>query len=555
MVWDTIVIGSGAGGLTAAVALARAGQRVLVLEQHYLPGGWCHSFTLEGYRFSPGVHYIGQLQAGGQIRRMYEGLGLSRYLEFCEMNPDGYDHMLIAGERFDIPKGRDRYLARLLARFPEERAGLVRYFETLDDIALGLEGMEDGLTLAKIALLPFRHPHLVRGALKTLSSLLNRCVENPALRAILAGQCGNHGLPPSRASLALHASMTRHYYDGAFYPRGGAKSIPQAMIKILQQRRGKIRMRTRVRRILLDGARAVGVELEDGERIHAGSVISNADPALTFGKLVAEERGRRERRKAQRMEYTTSLLSVFCAVDLDLRAMGFDSGNYWWYRHRDLEHIYRATERSLPRREVDGLFVTVTTLKDPGHVSQPGRHTIEMFTFVPYGPFARFSRSTQGLRGPEYEQLKEALGQKMLDAAEHVIPGIREHLRFFTVGTPLTNDFYCETHRGASYGTAKTPWQLGPFSFRTRTSIRGLYLCGQSTLSHGVAGAALSGLIAAREVLGTKRIEDLLGPADGSLRVFPADEPELWLPGAARGAEIPWQPSASERRVEGLRAR
>jgi phytoene dehydrogenase-like protein len=68
MAWDTIVIGSGPGGLTAAVALARAGQRVLVLEQHTLPGGWTHSFTLQGYRFSPGVHYPGNLQDGGWRR-------------------------------------------------------------------------------------------------------------------------------------------------------------------------------------------------------------------------------------------------------------------------------------------------------------------------------------------------------------------------------------------------------------------------------------------------------------------------------------------------------
>src|SRR5689334_24350360 len=99
--WDTIVIGSGSGGLTAAVALARAGQRVLVLEQHYLPGGWCHSFTLGGYRFSPGVHYLGQLQPGGQLRQIYEGLGIWPHLEFHELNPDGYDHMLVAGQRFD----------------------------------------------------------------------------------------------------------------------------------------------------------------------------------------------------------------------------------------------------------------------------------------------------------------------------------------------------------------------------------------------------------------------------------------------------------------------
>src|SRR4051812_35060623 len=129
--WDTIVIGSGSGGLTAAVALARAGQHVLVLEQHYLPGGWCQSFSLGGYHFSPGVHYIGELGPGGTTRRLYEGLGLAHELAFCELNPDGIDHVLFGGDRFDIPRGFERYMARLVARFPHEREGLTRYFDTI----------------------------------------------------------------------------------------------------------------------------------------------------------------------------------------------------------------------------------------------------------------------------------------------------------------------------------------------------------------------------------------------------------------------------------------
>ncbi|HID35729.1 MAG TPA: FAD-dependent oxidoreductase, partial [Anaerolineae bacterium] len=93
--YDVIVIGSGAGGLAAAVPLAQAGKRTLVLEQHEIPGGWSQTFTLNGYRFSPGVHYIGELDEGGWLRSVYEGLGVSRDLIFFELNPDGYDHVFL----------------------------------------------------------------------------------------------------------------------------------------------------------------------------------------------------------------------------------------------------------------------------------------------------------------------------------------------------------------------------------------------------------------------------------------------------------------------------
>ena len=102
--YDVIVIGSGAGGLTAVVALAQAGKKVLVLEQHDRPGGWTHSFTLNGYCFSPGVHYIGSLEEGGGLRRIYDGLGVSGDLTFCELNPDGYDHIIVVDKRVGADK-------------------------------------------------------------------------------------------------------------------------------------------------------------------------------------------------------------------------------------------------------------------------------------------------------------------------------------------------------------------------------------------------------------------------------------------------------------------
>lgn len=526
--WDTIVIGSGSAGLTAAVALTRAGQRVLVLEQHRLPGGRCQTFSLEGYRFSPGIHYLGGLGPGGDLRRLYEGLGLSDDLEFCEMNPEGFDHFLIEGERFDVPKGFARYFARLCARFPGEREGLERYFTTLHHVHGDLRRGGESLSFPAVLGVPVAAPALVAWGFRTQGALLDRCVGDPLLRAILSAPSGNHGLAPSRVSLPLHAGMIAHHYDGAFYPRGGAERIVLALIKALRLRGGQIRLRAQVRRILLDRGRVCGVELASGERILAPNVISSADPAVTFGDLLPPEHGQQESRKVRRM-YSVSLLSVLCAVELDLRRLGYDSGNYWWYRHRDVGAIYARAEENMPGAQVDGIFLAITTLKDPGH-RHDGRHTLEMFTFVPPTLLARWTGTAPGERGPAYERFKESLGDELVACAEQVIPGLRRAMVFRSVSSPLSHD-YCAAPRCA-FGTTKTPWQVAPLSFATESSVAGLHSCGASTIGHGVAGAAMTGLWAAKMVLHAERAEDLLGPADGSLRVYPSEEPETWLRGA-----------------------
>src|SRR5688500_8875913 len=125
--FDTLIVGSGAGGLASAICRARAGKKVLVLEQHDVPGGWCHSFQLHGQRFSPGVHYIGLVDAGQSTNQLYAGLGAANDLAFFRMNPKGYEHCWIGDEKIDLPASLKALGESLSKRFPLESKRLKKY--------------------------------------------------------------------------------------------------------------------------------------------------------------------------------------------------------------------------------------------------------------------------------------------------------------------------------------------------------------------------------------------------------------------------------------------
>lgn len=526
--YDTIIIGSGAGGLSAAICLARAGQKVLVLEQHDVPGGWCHSFYLNGYRFTPGVHYLGLLNKGESTCNLYEGLGIANDIAFFRMNPKAYEHCWIGDERIDIPAGFENAKESLGKLFPDEKKGLDKYLNLVTTINDELQLIPKVKGFWEHVTIPFRTKHMGKYSVFSLKKVIGKHIKSPLLKAVLNIQIGDHGLAPSRTSFTLHAAVMGHYTTGGYYPVGGGGALVKAMTNALKKHGGEIQTGKMVKQILLDGGkkkRVIGVELENGTRILAKRIVSNADPAKTFLDMVGKENiSSKLLKRLGKTKYSCTSLMLFLTVDMDVRKAGLDSGNIWMMNNENLDTVFEDAQKIdiLSEDVFPGMFVSCTTLKDP--ISFDGRyHTIEAITYINHESFNKFKKEGD-IRSESYLKFKNQLTEKMIKTLEKVIPNVRDKIVHKELGTPITNEYYINSTNGCVYGTEKTFWQIGPFAYRAQSEIENLYLCGASVLSHGVAGAGYSGVETAAKILNCKR-DDLIQPdASQNVKIYDAED-------------------------------
>jgi phytoene dehydrogenase-like protein len=149
---DDLVIGSGMAGLAVAARLAHAGRRVLVVEAHEKPGGYAHSFELGRYRFCAQVHYLFGCRPGGSVHALLDELDLVDQVPFLELDPDGYDHVVVAGDRYRIPSGWQAFRDRMVGLFPEEASALRRYFAIVGEIADELTKLPESIGISEPAM-------------------------------------------------------------------------------------------------------------------------------------------------------------------------------------------------------------------------------------------------------------------------------------------------------------------------------------------------------------------------------------------------------------------
>ncbi len=505
--YDAIVIGSGIGGLTTAACLSKAGQKVLVLEQHYTAGGYTHSYARNGYEWDVGVHYIGDMGSPHTLgRRLFDYITDGK-LHWAPMD-EVYDRFYLGDKVVNLRAGKEGLRQSLLQAFPDEREAIDGYIRLLGKVADGMQWY----TLSKLTpgiLDPLIHKGLDVALPdcfnRTTRDVLSELTDNEELIGAITGQWGDCGVTPSHSSFMVHALIAKHYLYGGFYPVGGASEIAKTILPVIEASGGEVFTYADVTDILLEKGRAVGVRMADGEEIRAPRVISNAGIINTFEKLLPEEGRELAGYRSKREHITPSMphIGLYIGLKGTPDQLGLPRTNYWIYpsAHHDdnVEQFLKDPDHS----DYPVVYISFPAAKDPDYQNRwPGTSTIEIVAPTTWDMFAPWQDTIWGKRGEEYEALKARITDQLLEIMYQKLPQLRGKVDYVETSTPLSTAWFCRYGRGELYGLDHNPERFEQDWLRPKTPIPGLYLTGQDVLTCGVVGAMISGLITALAIRG-----------------------------------------------------
>lgn len=460
--YDVIIIGAGMGGLSAGVYLSKKGYKTLILEQQHYPGGYSSSFRRGGFSFDSAAHVVGSYNKGYSFRKLIERLDIE--VDLIRVSPTDRMHFM-DNPVIEIPIDYVEYKECLKNRFRKEAKNIDRFFDRLYKMTNPLYAT----TLIK------------KYSAFTYQQYLDLFFKDVKLQGILSSYSGFIGLPPKKvAALSALFTLKMFIIEGAYYPRGGGQSLPDAFVARFKENEGEILFNNKVTRILTDGNRVRGIKMKSGKVYNADIVISNIDCKSTYLELLNPEKiciGEAVKRKLMNYRISMSCFMIYLGTTDKVNT---DKKNGWYYPSYDINECFN-----------DSIYLHIPTNYDMS-VSPPNTKIIMLA--VPY------SKERSG--NEDWKAIKRELTDFYMEKLKRMIPNISANIIVMDAATPHTLERYTKNTLGAAYGWEQVPDQMYPNAFPSTSAVKGLFLTGHWTFpGGGVVSAALSGINTARQIV------------------------------------------------------
>lgn len=498
--YDVTIIGAGVGGLTAAALLSKAGFSVCVLEKEPHVGGYLAGFRRKHFRFDTAIHWLNQCAPKGLVGKLFDILGTD--------HPQAVPQKrirLYKGKDFEylLTNNPDEWKAELIAAFPHEKKGLERFFRSAkrlgrsfdnfssvfrsEETMTFLERLKNKFRLLEFAL-PFI-PYITYTGEKGLHKGLNKFFKDEGLHKIFEAE--------TELLSCLVPIGWAYYGDFQSPPKGGGQVIPEWLQHVVEYYDNAVYFRCNVTEILMERNTCTGVAFERHGTIHnvnSKYVIAACDVETLYEKMLPEYAvPAKLKKKLKHAELYSSSVTISVALDCPAEALGFNE-ELVHLAGENVHHGAVSTGDPL-RSEISILAPSVRdkSLAPEGH----GTLTLFMPAFMDYKDNWHTEKDEQGnyIRGEKYKTLKNEIAEIMIRRVEEkVAPGLRSHILFYDVATPVTHWRYTGNRDGTMMGAKPGKANMQHKVAHYQTPVKNLILGGHwAELGGGVPIAVKAG--------------------------------------------------------------
>jgi phytoene dehydrogenase-like protein len=479
MNYDAIIIGAGLGGLFAGAKLAKGGKKVLLIEQHSVPGGCATSFKRGDYTMEVGLHEMEGLHKKDLKTKIFRDLGVSDNVDFLKV-PEFYR---FKNDRVDIVVSHNPEEATetLLKFFPDEKKAIDAYFAQIFNDEIGNIYSSDEVG-------------------QSLGDFLDTITDNEDLKLVLLGNLGYYHDDPYGLSLNYYCVAQRSYYTGGGnFIKGGSQKLSDYLAGFIENNGGEVIMKHAVTDIIVEDKKAVGVIYKGTKKgsepikAYATDIVANA-AMKNVAEMLPEEYGNNITDQIKDKEIAASLLTMYIGLKKPLQELGYNNYSAFIYGD-DIK-----TQSDILTNSKSDFTQRSFTFVDYGQIDSelaPKGKSVASICCIDY------ASDWEGLDRKEYLAKKENVAQTFISRLEKFIPGIKEAIDYYEIGTATTVKRYILTPQGSVYGFAQTPEQILSEEVKTIENLH--FASAWGKLGGGYSGAIYNGYVCGFNILRKRR--------------------------------------------------